>query len=216
MGRPLRLMSGNPCTFHLAEWSPSQLRRSNRNPQIKMVTGRPLRLKSSDPCTSHQDLPPGGVEPIACQALAPSEESCFGFCNADRVIQEIAEEETNLYEEVQRNPERFQNDVNSEERAAATFQALTTRYGRVYHYQSRRRYLLSHQTGAIRESNWSIPSLFAHVGGRPQVSYYGSITGVEIITFHPRCPGRDPEKAFPSCQGCGESAPAKSFSIGAA
>ena len=114
----------------------------------------------------------------------PLDERHISGLDIDRVIQEIAEEETNLYEEAHRNPERFQNDVNSKARAAATFQVLTTHYSRVHHYQSPsdiscllRPEPFENQTGA--ES--AIPSLFAHVGVRPQVSYCGSIIGVKIV-----------------------------------
>ena len=131
-----------------------------------------------------------------------------GF-DLDRVMQEIADEETNLYEEAQRNPERFQNYENSEERARAAFQVLTTRYGRVYHYQSQCRYLSSVQTGANRESAWCriCWAITAQTRGPPPpgvplwIDHWGGDYHVDS-----RCPRCDPEKMFPACQGCGESA----------
>ena len=131
-----------------------------------------------------------------------------GF-DLDRVMQEIADEETNLYEEAQRNPERFQNYENSEERARAAFQVLTTRYGRVYHYQSQCRYLSSVQTGANRESAWCriCWAITVQTRGPPPpgaplwIDHWGGNYHVDS-----RCPRCDPEKMFPACQGCGESA----------
>ncbi|CAL1154020.1 unnamed protein product [Cladocopium goreaui] len=131
-----------------------------------------------------------------------------GF-DLDRVMQEIADEETNLYEEAQRNPERFQNYENSEERARAAFQVLTTRYGRVYHYQSQCRYLSSVQTGANRESAWCriCWAITAQTRGPPPpgvplwIDHWGGDYHVDS-----RCPRCDPEKMFPACPGCGESA----------
>ena len=177
-------------------------------------------------------LPPGEVEPVPGQASA--QPPCLVPCNAspgqiissssedtpyrplderhmsgfdiDRAVQEIAEEERNLYEEAQRNPERFQNHVNSEDRAAATFQVLTTRYSRVYHYQSRCRYLLSPQTGAILVPNLPFHRCSHTWASAPRchilcIDHWGGDYHVD-----PRCPRCDPEKAFPACQGCGESA----------
>ena len=126
----------------------------------------------------------------------------------DRAIQEAAEEEANLYEEAQRNPERFQNYENSEERAGVAFQVLTTRYCRAYHYQSRCRYLMSPQTGADRESNR------CRICHAITVQTRGPRGGVPLLIHHwggdnhvdPRCPRCYPEKVLPACQGCGESA----------
>ena len=135
----------------------------------------------------------------------PLDERHIPEVNIEGELLRIAEEEAILYDEAQRDPDRFYNYERSDEDSQPLFQVLTTRFGGVYHFRSDCHYLSSPQTGSHRESGWCwmCRAISLQTRGRPPpgvplwIDHWGGSYHVDD-----RCPRRHSQRAVRACQAC--------------